>query len=242
MGDFVAKSMAAEATEAGGGGGGGGGGGVPADLRATFAAHGQDHVFKYVDSGAVKAGSDEISALVAQLRTIDPARMNKLHLSTTEAAAAAADADGSGSGTAQDMEPIESFGSVASAHPDESARWFETGLGAVKDGKVAVVVLCGGQGTRLGFDGPKGMYDIGLPSGKTLFQLQAERLRRVCALAAGNGDASGGGSNGAAAAVATPRIPWYIMTSPLNDAATREFFTSNDFFGVPKEDVFFFSQ
>ncbi|CAN0098865.1 unnamed protein product [Ectocarpus sp. 12 AP-2014] len=236
MGDFVAKSMAATATETGGGGGGG----VPADLRATFAAHGQDHVFKYVDSGAVKAGSDEISALVAQLRTIDPARMNKLHLSTTEAAAAAAAADGSGGGTAQDMEPIESFGSVASAHPDESARWFETGLGAVRDGKVAVVVLCGGQGTRLGFDGPKGMYDIGLPSGKTLFQLQAERLRRVCALAAGRGDASGGGSNGAA--VGTPRIPWYIMTSPLNDAATREFFTSNDFFGVPKDDVFFFSQ
>lgn len=157
------------------------------------------------------------------------------------AAAAAAAADGSGGGTAQDMEPIESFGSVASAHPDESARWFETGLGAVRDGKVAVVVLCGGQGTRLGFDGPKGMYDIGLPSGKTLFQLQAERLRRVCALAAGcSGNASDGGSNGAA--VATPRIPWYIMTSPLNDAATREFFASNDYFGVPKEDVFFFSQ
>lgn len=137
------------------------------------------------------------------------------------------------------MEPIESFGSVASAHPDESARWFETGLTAVRDGKVAVVVLCGGQGTRLGFDGPKGMYDIGLPSGKTLFQLQAERLRRVCALAGGSGSARNGG---AAAEVAMPRIPWYIMTSPLNDAATREFFASNDYFGVPKEDVFFFSQ
>ncbi|CAN0001897.1 unnamed protein product [Ectocarpus fasciculatus] len=236
MGDFVAKSMAATATAAGGGGGG-----VPADLRATFAAHGQDHVFKYVDSGVVKAGSDEISALVAQLRTIDPARMNELHLSTT-AAATAADSSSGGGETAQDMEPIESFGSVASAHPDESARWFETGLTAVRDGKVAVVVLCGGQGTRLGFDGPKGMYDIGLPSGKTLFQLQAERLRRVCALAGGSGSTRNGGSDGAAAEVAMPRIPWYIMTSPLNDAATREFFASNDYFGVPKEDVFFFSQ
>lgn len=132
------------------------------------------------------------------------------------------------------MEPIESFGSVASAPADESARWFDTGLQAVKDGKVAVVVLCGGQGTRLGFDGPKGMYDIGLPSGKTLFQLQAERLRRVCALAAG-----GGGGDGAAA---SPRIPWYIMTSPLNDAATREFFASKEHFGIPEEDLFFFSQ
>ena len=134
------------------------------------------------------------------------------------------------------MEPIESFGSMASAPPEDSARWFKTGLAAVKDGKVAVVVLCGGQGTRLGFDGPKGMYDIGLPSGKTLFQLQAERLLRVCKLAA----AEAGGSS--AAAAATPRIPWYIMTSPLNDAATREFFESKDYFGIPKEDLFFFSQ
>lgn len=94
-----------------------------------------------------------------------------------------------------------------------------------------MVVLCGGQGTRLGFDGPKGMYDIGLPSGKSLFQLQAERLRRVCALAAAAFGPAG-----------APRIPWYIMTSPLNDAATREFFASNDHFGIPKEDVFFFSQ
>lgn len=53
-----------------------GGGGVPADLRSLYAAHGQDHVFKYVDSGAVKA--DEVAALVAQLRTISPARMNQL--------------------------------------------------------------------------------------------------------------------------------------------------------------------
>ena len=139
------------------------------------------------------------------------------------------------------MEPIESFGSVASAGPGESARWFETGLAAVRDGKVAVVVLCGGQGTRLGFDGPKGMYDIGLPSGKTLFQLQAERLRRVRALAAGAQSGSSGTAT-AAAVAAAPRIPWYIMTSPLNDAATREFFASKDHFGIPKEDVFFFSQ
>lgn len=58
-------------------------GGVPADLRSTYASNGQEHVFKYVDSGAIKSGSDEMAALVAQLRTIDPERMTKLHLSTT---------------------------------------------------------------------------------------------------------------------------------------------------------------
>lgn len=61
-------------------------GGVPADLRSTYASNGQDHVFKYVDSGVIKSGSDEMAALVAQLRTIDPARMTKLHLSTTAGA------------------------------------------------------------------------------------------------------------------------------------------------------------
>lgn len=154
------------------------------------------------------------------------------HRTTTKKTAAAAIASPD-SGDA--MEPIESFGSVASAPAEESARWFKSGLAAVKDGKVAVVVLCGGQGTRLGFDGPKGMYDIGLPSGKTLFQLQAERLLRVCALAAAEAGDSGSGA-------ASPRIPWYIMTSPLNDAATREFFESKECFGIPNEDLFFFSQ
>lgn len=71
MGDFLSNKKT-----------GGDAAGIPADLRATFAAHGQEHVFRYVDSGVMKEGSDEISALISQLRTIDPARMNQLHVST----------------------------------------------------------------------------------------------------------------------------------------------------------------
>lgn len=199
---------------------------VPEELRTNYAAHGQEQVFEYVDSGVLKEPED-IDALVAQLRMIDPARINRLHLSTTTSAAAST-ADHETPPTDTKFEPIASFGSIESASVEEKDRWFGLGLEAVADGKVAVVVLSGGQGTRLGFDGPKGMYDIGLPSHKTLFQLQAERLRRVCSLAS--------------KCVREVRIPWYIMTSPLNDAATRRFFASNKYFGVPEADVFFFSQ
>ena len=101
--------------------------------------------------------------------------------------------------------------------------WKEIGEMLLGKGKVAAFLVAGGQGSRLGFDGPKGMFDIGLPSHKSLFQLQAERLQNL------------------AARVGHP-IPWCIMTSPLNHEATVNFFTEHNFFGMDRDNIRFFEQ
>lgn len=93
----------------------------------------------------------------------------------------------------------------------------------IEEGKVGVILVAGGQGSRLGFDGPKGCLPVAPLSGKTLFRLHAEK---IAALSAQHG----------------PPVPWYIMVSQANAAATRESFVRNLYFGLPPETVFFLEQ
>ena len=80
----------------------------------------------------------------------------------------------------QKITPIENEVVVSVEEAAKSGKgWSNTGYELVSKGKVAFVVLSGGQGTRLGFNGPKGCYNVGLPSKKTLFQMQAERLLKL---------------------------------------------------------------
>ncbi len=99
----------------------------------------------------------------------------------------------------------------------------EIGESAIGEGKASVVTVAGGLGTRLGADRPKGTLPISTIMGKSIFQLHAEKIlantKRYDTV-----------------------IPWYIMTSSNNDEMTRKFFEDNNFFGLNKEDVSFFTQ
>jgi UDP-N-acetylglucosamine/UDP-N-acetylgalactosamine diphosphorylase len=99
----------------------------------------------------------------------------------------------------------------------------QRGIEALAAGKIGVVLVAGGQGTRLGFPHPKGMYPIGPVSGATLFQILIQSV------------------------VATARkygapVPLYLMTSPATDAETRQYLAQQDRFGLAEGDFHVFCQ
>lgn len=99
----------------------------------------------------------------------------------------------------------------------------KVGEALIRGGKVAAFVVAGGQGSRLGYEGPKGCYPAGSVSGRPLFGVFADALL-------GAQDRYGA------------EIPWYIMTSPLNHDQTVEFFEANGYFGLKPANVRFFQQ
>ena len=103
------------------------------------------------------------------------------------------------------------------------ARALARGMQLLKEGKVGAFLVAGGQGTRLGYDGPKGEFPVTPIKNKPLFQVFAEQLLSH-------------------SRIAGKTIPWYIMTSEVNDAATRAFFAKHNHFGYDASAIFIFQQ
>lgn len=108
---------------------------------------------------------------------------------------------------------------------EERTKYRDIGLDAIANGEVAVILMAGGQGTRLGCSGPKGEYDIGLLSHKCLFQLQAERLIRTEEMAF---EKTGKSRIAFISQQLESHVYWYVMTSPMTHADTLSYILVDD--------------
>lgn len=106
---------------------------------------------------------------------------------------------------------------------EEKEKYDEIGIEKIKAGKLAVVTMAGGQGTRLGHSGPKGTYTLNVGKEMSLFEILCKTLKE-------------------AKEKYGVYVHWYIMTSNQNNKETVEFFEKNNYFNYPKEKVTFFIQ
>ncbi len=182
-----------------------------AALRARFCEAEQGHVFRFFDD----LSAEQQATLLAQLRSIDLALVKRLietHLAVDKPP------------HVPKLDPAN----VIPLASDDRARAEEresrrVGEEALRAGRVAVLVVAGGQATRLGYDAPKGTFPIAPISGKSLFQLHAEKLK---ALSIRYGKP----------------LPLLLLVSPDNHAPTRRFFEQHAWFGLAPADVVFFEQ
>ena len=172
-----------------------------------LAKNGQEHVLAFWK----KLSADEKKSLLAQIETLDFKAIARCRKVLAEKDAPAAK---KGKPTAPKVAQLKGAAlkkAVAAGEKEISA------------GHVGVLLVAGGQGSRLGYDGPKGAYSIGPITGASLFYFHA---RKVLAMSFRYG----------------VRIPFYIMTSEANYDATVAHFEENDYFGLDEDDVIFFKQ
>ena len=191
------------------------------ELRERYEKAGQEQVLAFYDELNVT----EKAGLFERLSSINPDYINEI----TQKALKSQD---SGKGEQAKLEPLpeEATASILDSNAEDIESWYKSGLDLVAEGQVAVVLMAGGQGTRLGSSAPKGCFNIGLPSEKSLFQIQAERIWKVQQLAekkSGKKDIV---------------IPWYVMTSGPTRGPTEKFFEEHSYFGLGKDDVVIFEQ
>jgi len=181
-------------------------------VAATLQRFGQSHVLRFWEN----LNESSRRQLFAQIQSIDfdfMARLAAEYIKTNAKETKAGE-----------LKPAPVFTLAQQQQsPSDVAERRKDGEKFLRTGTLAALLVAGGQGSRLGFEGPKGALPIGPVSNKPLFQLHAEKLL------------AGARRYGAA-------IPWYIMTSETNDAETKNFFETRNCFGLRQQDVFFFKQ
>ena len=178
------------------------------EAKAKLQAQNQEQVlanYSRLDESTQKELREQISK-------IDFKQFNKLYDSTKEEVSFENDV----------IEPI-SYIEESKISKEELNKYLTLGENAIKNGEYSVVTMAGGQGTRLGHSGPKGTFDIGLDSHKSIFEILVDNLK-------------------SANEKYNVIVPWYIMTSKENDAQTQEFFEKNNYFGYDKNSIKFFKQ
>src|SRR5688572_6261958 len=173
----------------------------------------------------IEAGQGHV---VERLGRLDPAarerlqtQLSRLDLRLLRKLAGLLDADPEPVGGS--FEPPDVFSPHRRGMEARAASARAKGEELLRSGAVGYVLVAGGQASRLGFEAPKGAFPIGPVTHRPLFAIHAQRLR-------------------AAASRHRVRTPWYVMTSPANDAETRSFFERHGHFGLDPADVFFFAQ
>ena len=184
---------------------------VKEQLESLLQPFGQTGLLRFWD----ELEESQRASLHRQISAIDFALVEKLFKSSD-------DADHWGDLAARAVAPpaitLADFADSASYH-----KAFSIGGEAIAANKVAMILVAGGQGSRLGFHHPKGMYSIGPLSGRSLYQVHIEHLM-------------------ARARQFDARIPLYVMSSPPTHEETTEFLVSNRNFGLAEEDLQVFCQ
>jgi UDP-N-acetylglucosamine/UDP-N-acetylgalactosamine diphosphorylase len=180
-------------------------------LLDSLAPFGQEHLLAFWQSLV----EDQRQSLARQIGRIDMNLVTRLYRSKDNQSDYRAMADRA--------ESPPAFRLDASANKFAPRQAKQCGREALAAGRIGAILVAGGQGTRLGFPKPKGLFSIGPISGKTLFQIHVEKLLAL------------GRRHGV-------RIPLYLMTSPATHRETLDFFAQNNRFGLAEEDLVVFCQ
>ena len=191
---------------------------LPLTIAERLDFYHQDHLLQGWDA----LSPQQQAALALQLETVDFNQLADLLVQLKSHHSTTAETPAQRAGRAQPPRSLIRLPRTAAEHAQWQAaeQRGEELLGA---GQVGAILVAGGQGTRLGYDHPKGMYPLGPVSHVPLFQLLCEQLL-------------------ARSRRAGQPIPYYIMTSAATHPETVQFFQQHQFFGLPETDVYFFQQ